>query len=184
MGKVPRKSRIVKFQTKTNPTISWSTNMAKYIDDIENKITYELSDVSDDEEEERLEDPGGPRVDPPKIKTEIVRMPDLVVTGKEKTKETDIFDEKTELFEEIMENHPDNWDEERLDYEPESQEEEDPKKQVPNSSKPKTKRLLTPRTVDFKGGKARKIKSSTPKVEVKDMIQMLLTIQTTSIHIL
>ena len=65
MGKAPRKSRIVQFKTKTHPTISWSTNLAKYIDDIESKITYELSDVSDDEEEERLKDPGGPRVDPP-----------------------------------------------------------------------------------------------------------------------
>ena len=170
MGKVPRKPRVVKFQTRTRPTISWSTNMANYIDDLENKITYELSD---DDKEERLKEPGGPRVDPPKIKTETIRMPDLVVTGKEVIKETNIFDEKTELYEDIMENHPDNWDEERLDYEPESKEEEDSKDQVPNSSKPKIKRLETPRTVDFKGGNARKIKSSTPKLELKDCMTEL-----------
>ena len=177
MGKVPRKSRIVRFlnpkSTKTRPTISWATNMAKYIDDIENKTTYELSDVSDDEEEEKLEDPGGPRADPPKIKTETIRLPDLVVTGKEVIKETHIFDEKTELYEDIMENHPDNWDEDRLDYEPESKEEEDSKEQAPNSSKPKTKRLETPRTVDFKGENARKIKSSTPKLKIKDCMTEL-----------
>merc|ERR1712015_56007 len=173
MGKVPRRSRKVQFKTKTHPSISWSTNLAKYIDDIESKITYELSDVSDDDNEEKLKDPGGPRADPPKIKAEGIRMPDIVVTGKEKIRETDIFDEKTELFEEIMENHPDNWDEDHLDYEPESQGEDDPKKQVPNSSKQKTKRLLTPRTVDFKGVNARKIKSSTPKVEQKDCMTEL-----------
>ena len=169
MGKVPRKSRKVQFKTKTHPSISWSTNLARYIDDMESKITYELSDVSDDDNEEKLKDPGGPRADPPKIKTEGIRMPDIVVTGKEKIRETDIFDEKTELFEEIMENHPDNWDEDHLDYEPESHEEEDPKEQVPTSSK----RLQTPRTVDFKGTNVRKIKSSTPKVEQKDCMTEL-----------
>ena len=67
MGRVTRKPRVVKFQTRTHPTISWSTNgeiprkilhrikgnlsvtyTPDYLDDLENKITYELSD--DDKE--------------------------------------------------------------------------------------------------------------------------------------
>ena len=191
MAKVNRKPRVVEFQTRTYPHISWSTNekipreirhhikgnlsityTPDYLDDLENKVTYELSD---DDKEVRLMDPGGPRVEPPKIKTEIIRLPDLVVTGKENVKETNILDEKTELFEDIMENHPDNWDipEERLDYEPEYDEEVDSKATEPNSFKQKIRRLETPKTVDFKRGSSREIKSSTPKIEEKECMTEL-----------
>ena len=188
-----RKPRVVKFQTRTYPHISWSTNeeipreirhhikgnlsityTPEYLDDLENKVTYGLSD---DDKEVRLMDPGGHRVEPSEIKTEIIRMPDLVVTGREEAKDMNILDEKTELFEDIMENHPDNWDNpERLDYEQEYDEEENLKATAPNTSKPKMEchiRLETPRTVDFKRGSSRKIKSSTPRVEEKECMNEL-----------
>ena len=176
MVKVDRnkKLRIVKY-TKAQPPVTFSyfkkvprlirhhidgnleiTYKPYLLDNLVTKVTY---DLSEDEEEIRLVDPGGPKAKSQEIQKEDLRelleqhsngetaekgfpkgesvavvpdfneragkgLPIIVVAEKKKEEHTgegsDIFDEKTEPFEEVLEKHHDFWNpqEEHLDYKP------------------------------------------------------------------
>ena len=184
MVKVDRdkKLRIVKY-TKTQPPVTFSyfkkvpriirhhidgnlelTYKPYLLDDLVTKVTY---DLSEDEDEIRLVDPGGSKAKSQEIQKEEKRkrelleqhsngemtekgfpkgesiavvpdfkeraqkgLPIIMVAEKKKEEHTgegsEIFDEKTEPFEEVLEKHHDYWNhqDEHLDYEPEYKESE------------------------------------------------------------